>query len=106
MKKPTRRPKHISLPVRPEHPRDVTFMFSDRSGFTPVCSSEPNDVAVEKLTTYCTRRKYRQKADRWFGMCLTPGDSKLRFGLRLSDPWVQNNAMDAETSNMIEPLPA
>lgn len=86
-------------------PHDVTLMFGDRSGFTAVCSNEPDDVAARKLATYCTRRKYSQKADRWFGMCLTPGDPQLRFGLRLSDPWVQNDALDAETANMIEPLP-
>jgi len=87
------------------NPHDVTFMFGDGSGFTAVCSSEPDDVAARKLTTYCTRRKYRQKADRWFGICLTPGESQLRFGLRLSEPWAQNDALDEETFNMIEPLP-
>lgn len=86
-------------------PHDITLMFDDRSGLTVVCSSEPNDVAARKLATYCARRKYRQKADSWFGICLTPGDPRLRFGLRLSNPWVQNDALDAETANMIEPLP-
>lgn len=85
-------------------PHDVTMMFADRSGFTAVCSSEPDGVATMNLATYCTRRKYRQKADRWFGLCLTPGDAQLRFGLRLSDPWEQDDALDAATANMIEPL--
>jgi hypothetical protein len=85
-------------------PHDVTLMFRDGSGFTAVCSGEPDSVAAPTLASYCTHRKYWQKADRWFGMCLTPGDAQLRFGLRLSGPWEQDDALDAATANMIEPM--
>lgn len=87
-------------------PHDVAMMFDDASGFTIVCSSEPDGEAAQRLAMFCTRRKYRQKADRWFGMCLTPGDAQLRFGLRLSDPWKQDDALEEATANMLEPLPA
>lgn len=86
-------------------PHDVTMMFGDGSGFTVVCSDEPDNVAAPKLASYCTYRKYRQKADRWFGLCLAPKDAELRFGLRLSDPWEQDDALDAATANMMEPMP-
>ena len=86
------------------NPHDVTMTFGDGSGLTVVCSGEPDSVAARKLASYCTCRKYRQKADRWFGLCLTPGDAQLRFGLRLSDPWKQDDALDAATANMIEPM--
>jgi hypothetical protein len=85
-------------------PHDVTMMFGDGSGLTVVCSGEPESVATPKLTSYCTHRKYRQKANRWFGLCLTPKDAQLRFGLRLSGPWEQDDALDAATANMIEPV--
>ena len=84
-------------------PHDVTMMFDDGSGLTVVCSGEPDNVAAPKLASYCTHRKYRQKADRWFGLCLTPGDARLRFGVRLSHPWKQDDALDFATANMIEP---
>lgn len=84
-------------------PHDVTMMFPDRSGFTAVCSPELDGVASRKLATYCAHRKYRQKANRWFGMCLTPGDALLRFGLRLTEPWEQNDALDVATAGMKEP---
>lgn len=84
-------------------PHDVTMMFDDGSGFTVVCSGESDSVVAPKLASYCTHRKYRQKANRWFGLCLTPGDARLRFGLRLSDPWKQDDALDMATANMIEP---
>jgi hypothetical protein len=84
-------------------PHDVTMMFDDGSGLTVVCSGEPDSVAAPKLASYCTHRKYRKKADRWFGLCLTPGDARLRFGVRLSHPWKQDDALDFATANMIEP---
>ena len=83
---------------------DVTVMFGDGCGLTIVCSGEPNIVAMGKLTSYCSHRKYRQKADRWFGLCLKPGDAQLRFGLQLSDPWKQDDALDAKTANMLDPI--
>lgn len=85
-------------------PHDVTMMFDDASGFTVVCSGESDGVAAPRLAMLCTRRKYRQKANRWFGLCLTPGDAQLRFGLRLSDPWEQDDALEEATADMIEPM--
>ena len=86
-------------------PHDVAMVFDDASGFTIMCSGEPDGEAAQRLAMLCTRRKYRQKASRWFGMCLTPGEAQLRFGLRLSDPWEQDDALDKVTANMIEPMP-
>ncbi|WP_186117711.1 nuclease-related domain-containing protein [Burkholderia gladioli] len=85
-------------------PHDMTIAFADGSGFTVVCSDEPNEVAVNKLTSYCTHRKYRQKANRWFALCLTSGEPQLRFGFRLSSPWKQDDALDVATANMAEPI--
>jgi hypothetical protein len=85
-------------------PHDVAMMFDDASGFTIMCSGEPDGEATQRLAMLCTRRKYRQKANRWFGMCLTPGDAKLRFGLHLPDQWEQNDALDKVTADMIEPM--
>ena len=87
------------------NPHDVSMMFDDSSGFTIVCSGQPDGEAAQRLAMLCTCRKYRQKADRWFGMCLTPGDAQLRFGLRLSDPWEQDDALQAATASMVEPMP-
>lgn len=85
-------------------PHDLAMMFDDASGLTVVCSSEPDSVAAPRLATLCTRRKYRQKADRWFGLCLAPGDAQLRFGLRLSNPWEQDSVLEEATTGMIEPM--
>ena len=86
-------------------PHNVAMMFADGSGVTIECSGEPDSLAAPRLATLCARRKYRQKANIWFGLCLTPGDAQLRFGLRLSDPWEQDFAMDEATADMVEPMP-
>lgn len=85
-------------------PHNVAMMFADGSGLTIECSSEPDSLAAPRLASLCARRKYRQKANLWFGLCLTPGDAQLRFGLRLSDPWEQDFAMDEATADMVEPM--
>ncbi|RAP55701.1 nuclease-related domain-containing protein [Oleiagrimonas sp. MCCC 1A03011] len=85
-------------------PHDVAMMFDDASGLTIMCSGESDGEAAKRLAMLCTLRKYRQKANRWFGICLTPGDAQLRFGLHLSDPWEQDHALDKATADMIEPM--
>lgn len=85
-------------------PHDVALIFADGSGVTFMSSNAPDHEAAERLTALCVRRKYRQKADRWFGVCVSGGDARLRFGLRLAEPWVQNDTMDASTHGMIQPL--
>lgn len=52
-------------------------------------------MAMRSLMLLAPRRKYLQKSDLWFGLCLTPGDAQLRFGLRLASPWQQNDELDA-----------
>lgn len=85
-------------------PHDFTMMFPDSSGLTIHCTAEATPTATQKLHSYCVRRKYAQKADRWFGLCLEPGTAELRFGLRLSSPWVQSDDMDAATTSMAKPM--
>lgn len=85
-------------------PHDFTMMFPDSSGLTIHCTAEAMPIAAEKLHSYCVRRKYAQKASRWFGLCLAPGTAELRFGLRLSSPWLQSDDMDAVTTSMADPM--
>lgn len=85
-------------------PHDVAMMFGNASGVTIMCSGELDGEAAQKLALLCSRRKYQQKANRWFGMCLTPGDAQLRFGLSFSDPWEQDDALDEAAAKMPEPL--
>lgn len=86
-------------------PHNGAMPFPDGSGFSFLCSPDDDVTAAENLTHICARRKYAQKADRWFGLCLTPAPARLRFGVRIADPWQQDDAMDVLTANMREAMP-
>lgn len=86
-------------------PHNGAMPFPDGSGFTFLCSPDDDVTAAKNLTYICSRRKYAQKADRWFGLCLTPAPARLRFGVRMADPWGQDDAMDALTADMREAMP-
>lgn len=91
--------------VQDGQPHNGAMPFPDGSGFSFVCSPDDDVTAAEHLEHICSLRKYAQMADRWFGMCLTPAPARLRFGVRMADPWQQDDAMDALTSNMREAIP-
>jgi hypothetical protein len=80
---------------------DLTLGFGAmQSGLTVHCNDDAVSTAMPRLRSHCERRKYKEKAERWFGLCLSPKDSYIRFGITLSDPWVQSEAMDAITRDM------
>ena len=84
---------------------DVTFGFKEGSGITFHCTDEPSNVAGPRLESYCTLRKYREKASQWFGLCMTSTGPDVRFGVSLVFPWNQDERMDEKTKDMKEPVP-
>lgn len=80
-------------------------MLHDGTGLSVLCSPDGDAKAADDLAYICARRKYAQKADRWFGMCLSPAPARLRFGLRLADPWQQDDGMDELTAGMQQAMP-
>lgn len=75
------------------------------SGLTVHCNDDPMPVAVPRLESHCAMRKYREQATQWFGLCISPAGSRLRFGVSLGLPWVHDAAMDAITRDMPAPRP-
>jgi hypothetical protein len=61
------------------------------------CNDEPLYVAGARLQVHCEKRKYVDKADRWFGVCIRPQDGSLRFGINLEYKWRPSAEMDAKT---------
>ncbi len=85
---------------------DLTLGFGEATaGLTVHCSDDPLSIAVPRLQSYCERRKYKEKASRWFGLCMTPVGPRVRFGVSLSYPWVGNETMDEATRDMQAPMP-
>lgn len=83
---------------------DATFAFGDK-GITFHITGEPLSAAAPRLESYCKSRKYREKAAKWFGLCLSPDSSEVRLGVSLTYPWVQDDEMDVSTREMLSPMP-
>jgi len=78
-------------------------LLGARTGLTIHCNDNPIVIAERRLRNHCELRKYTEKADSWFGVCVWPEEASLRFGLNLESKWVQNAEMDAKTSGFPKP---
>lgn len=90
-----------ALSRRDGESHDFTLCF-DRAGFglTIHCNNDPIEIASTRLMSHCKRRKYVGKASTWFGLCISPREETLRFGLNLSFQWKQSDVMDVQTQGM------
>ena len=75
---------------------DLTLAIREgNTGLTIHCNDDTPKIAIERLGAHCERRKYTQKADNWFGICITPSNGlSIRFGVRLDHKWKQSKNMD------------
>lgn len=55
-----------------------------------------SEAISERFIGHCQLAKYRKKADRWFGLILSPSDKSLvRKCLSLNFPWKKSDQMDS-----------
>lgn len=84
---------------------DFTIALGNgESGLTVHCNDYRPDLAERRLGEYCVRRKYAQKAPRWFGLCLRPGTADLRFGIYLKGEWKYDTSLEAAAKRMAKPV--
>lgn len=86
-------------------PHDVTFACKEGPGLTFHCTDESAHIAGPRLDSYCRRRKYREHAEKWFGLCMASRGPEVRFGVSLTYPWVEDLKMKEETKDMLAPMP-
>lgn len=85
---------------------DLTLAFEvGEAGLTVHCNDDPTPVAGPRLAWYCKHRKYKEKANQWFGLCMSSKGPNVRFGISLSYSWAENEAMDEATRDMLAPMP-
>lgn len=84
---------------------DATFAFKEGFGITFQCTDEPVHVAGPRLKSHCKLRKYREKAERWFGLCMSSTGPDVRFGVSLTHPWTEDQDMNERTRDMAVPIP-
>jgi hypothetical protein len=83
---------------------DFTVPMSEgNTGLTIHCNEYPITIAGPKLEEHSEIRKYSVKADSWFGICIEPTTKQIRFGVELTEPWVQSDKMDKATEGLPKP---
>jgi len=74
---------------------DLTLGISeDGAGLTIHCNDDQEHIAGPRLERHCERRKYAQKANSWYGVCVGQATPSLRFGVNKEYEWIQSNEMD------------
>lgn len=83
---------------------DVTLASSTHpSGISFHCNPQPSAEAVATLEMHCAKRKYAQRAPRWFGVSVGPAGD-VQFGVTLDFPWKASDEMERLTAGMKAPL--
>jgi SEC-C motif/Nuclease-related domain len=80
---------------------DLTIGIGTAStGLTIHCNNDPLNFAKNRLKRHCEQRKYKQKADNWFGICVEPNDISIRFGLEMDYQWIKSGEMEKITKEL------
>ena len=79
---------------------DVSVFFGDlNTGLTVHCNLDSITEATRRLIEHCKRRKYSQKATKWFGICVS-NDRKVRYGIRLQGSWEYDANMEQKVREL------
>jgi len=96
--------KLIELGEKDGKHHDLTLGISeDSSGLTIHCNDDSDAEAAKRLDRHCELRKYEQKANQWFGVCIGSKSQRLRFGINKDFKWEQSDAMDEATNDLPKP---
>lgn len=79
---------------------DFTIGFDKQStGLTIHCNNIFYDDAYLSLLDHCKHRKYKQKVNNWFGLCIDPITKKIRFGVMSDKEWNYSDEMEISVKN-------
>ena len=89
----------IALTQEDGNEHDVSIpLDEDKSGLTIHCNLLRDSDAARTLVHHCEIRKYTQRADRWYGLSVTPiGDIRLAIGQK--HPWKLVPALEGEIAD-------
>lgn len=83
---------------------DLTLIIcEDGSGLTIHCNDNSLGEAAKLLNRHCELRKYKHKANRWFGICICPKSGRLRFGTNKDYLWSKSDELDNLTKKLRKP---
>ena len=73
------------------------------SGLTVHCNNDPIEIGWPRLENHCRKRKYTEKAQQWFGLCVSPRNASTRFCQIFDYKWEWSKEMDSLTRGMARP---
>ena len=80
---------------------DVSLIFNNReAGLTIHSNYEPLSIGLQILHEHCEIRKYSEKAENWFGVCINPEDRTINFGIELCYKWEQSYDLEERIAIM------
>lgn len=84
---------------------DITLCNSPgQIGFTIHCNLNEINQTRNDLARHCVLRKYKERSDKWVGICINPFDSSIRCGLLISSPWEFDEGFEELTADLPNPL--
>ncbi|WP_415887506.1 SEC-C metal-binding domain-containing protein [Neptuniibacter sp. QD37_6] len=86
-------------------PHDFTIMPHDEYGMTIHINSDTYDDAYRRLLIHCENRKYKERKNRWLGLCICPQTEEIRFGIDQDYLWESSLELDERTYHMHNPKP-
>lgn len=94
--------KAIALSLKDGQHHDFTVGFSSpATGITIHVNNLDNDIAYKKLFEHCEYRKYREKADQWFGLCINPENRRIRFGIMSNEKWNYSKEIGKKVKDIV-----
>jgi hypothetical protein len=72
----------------------MTIRSVPATGVIVHCNQVEIREAWAVLRSHCEERKYIHKAEKWHGICISPGSKNLRFGIGLEFPWKYDAALE------------
>lgn len=83
---------------------DITLPLTNKkSGLTIHCNDDYDAIAAPRLEKHCELRKYDQKANSWFGVCIGCTNPRVRFGVNEEYEWLQSDEMDELVKDLPKP---
>jgi hypothetical protein len=89
-----------ALTDRKKHDISVPIVEAN-SGLTVHYNDDPMSKALVRLQGHCALRKYKQRANKWFGICLST-KHVVRFGVNLDHPWEPNATLESAGRELLE----
>lgn len=69
-------------------------MDNFKTGITIHCNNDIEDNAITRLQQHCLLKKYKLKADSWYGICIDPRNGNIKFCLGFKQPWEKSEVME------------